>query len=129
MSVNGFHHAALKVKDFEKTYDFYVNGLGFKEERQWEMEDGNRAVMLDTGNNNYLEIFEGRDFEVNNGAFLHLAFNSQDCSRDLEKARSAGAEVTMEPEAMDILSSPALSVKVAFCTGPDGETIEFFEEK
>ena len=129
MSIHGFHHVALKVEDFDKTYDFYVKGLDFEENMKWEMDDGNRAVMLDTGNDNYLEIFEGRDFEVSNGAYLHLAFSSQDCEASLEKARNAGAEVTMEPDEIEIPSNPAKSVKVAFCKGPDGAIIEFFEEK
>ena len=93
------------------------------------MDDGNRAVMINTGNDNYLEIFEGREEEIEEGAYLHLAFSTEDCEKAFEKAKAAGAEITQEPNEVDIPSDPVLSVKIAFCKGPDGEILEFFEEK
>ncbi len=61
----GFHHLALRAYDFDKTLDFYINGLGFQKKHGWG-EDGrskgepdSRAVMLDTGDGNYLEVFAG----------------------------------------------------------------------
>ncbi|MFW6015887.1 MAG: VOC family protein [bacterium] len=130
MSVNGFHHIALKADDFAKTCNFYTKGLGFKEVMRWEMDDGNEAVMLDSGNDNYLEIFAGRDYEIEeNGAYLHLAFSTDNCEKMIKKAEKAGAEVTMEPTETDIPSTPVKKVKIAFCKGPDGEIIEFFQER
>ena len=93
------------------------------------MDDGNRAVMLNSGNNNYLEIFEGREKELQEGIYMHLAFKTEDCEKAIEKARNAGAEITEEPRDFTITSDPVKPVKIAFCKGPDGEVIEFFEEK
>ena len=48
----------------------------------------------------------------------------------LEQARKAGAEVTVEPKNVDIPSRPAVApVRIAFCKGPDGEIIEFFQNR
>ena len=33
----------------------------------------------------------------------------------------------MEPKTLTIPSTPPAEVRIAFCTGPDGETIEFFQ--
>jgi len=60
-------------------------------------------------------------------ALLHLAFNTTDCDRALEAARAAGAIVTAEPKTVTIPSTPPAVVGIAFCTGPDGEAIEFFQ--
>lgn len=125
--INGFHHVAMRAKDFDKSIEFYTDGLGFKETNRWEMKDGKRAVMIDTGNDNYLEIFEGRENEVSEGSYIHLAFTTDDCNKSLEMAKNAGAEITMEPQNIDINSDPVLPVRVAFCKGPDSEIIEFFQ--
>jgi len=58
----GFHHVALKARDFDKSVKFYTEGLGFKQVLAWG-EGDNRAVMLDTGEGNYMEIFAGGSSE------------------------------------------------------------------
>jgi len=46
----------------------------------------------------------------------------------LEKAREAGAEVTMETKDLTIDSSIGpVPVRIAFFKGPDGEVIELFQ--
>ncbi|MFW5787617.1 MAG: VOC family protein [Halanaerobiales bacterium] len=127
-NINGFHHLALKADDYEQTIEFYVQGLNFDIDLEWEMDDGKRAAMVNTGNENYLEIFEGREKEIQNGAYLHLAFSTSDCEQALTKAQNAGAEITQQPQELEIPSEPVKKVKIAFCKGPDGEIIEFFEE-
>jgi len=39
------------------------------------------------------------------------------------------AKIRMEPKDSDISSTPVYPVRIAFCLGPDGEEIEFFEER
>ena len=43
----------------------------------------------------------------------------------IEKVRAAGRPVTMEPS--DKALGPDYPIRVAFCTGPAGEEIEFFQ--
>ena len=117
----------MDVKDFDKTCEFYLQGLGFDKTMEWEMDDGKRAAMIDSGNGNYLEIFEGREYEFEKGAYKHLAFSVDDCAQAIERAEKAGAEVTMATKELTIKSDPPLEVKIAFCKGPDGEILEFFQ--
>jgi glyoxylase I family protein len=122
----GFHHVALKAKDFDRSVRFYTQALGFKEKLRWG-EGGGRAIMLDTGDGSSLEIFAGGTGGTPEGALLHFALRTADCGAALERARAAGAPVTMEPQDVDIPSRPVVRVRIAFCKGPDGEVIEFFQ--
>ncbi len=126
----GFHRVAIRARDFDATIRFYTEALGFKEKIAWGEGDG-RAVMLDTGDGNYLEVFAGgSDGPKPEGAILHFALRTDDCDTALERARAAGAEVTMEPKDIDIPSRPGPTpVRIAFCKGPDGEIIEFFQNE
>ena len=125
----GFHHLAIKVRDFDASMRFYRDALGFTEKISWG-EGDNRAVMLDTGDGNYIEMFAGGSIEPKpEGIYMHVAFRTDDCDAAIEKARAAGAEVTVEPKDVVIQSNPPSPVKIAFCKGPDGEVIEFFQYK
>lgn len=124
----GFHHIAMRAHDFDASVKFYTEALGFKEKIAWGEGDG-RAVMLDTGDGNYLEIFAGGTADPKpEGAILHFALRTADTDAAIERARAAGAEVTVEPKDVDIQSRPrSTPVRLAFCKGPDGEIIEFFQ--
>jgi glyoxylase I family protein len=124
----GFHHVAIKVYDFEGAVKFYTEALGFTEKISWG-EGDKRAVMLDVGDGNYLEIFAGGTREAKpDGSIIHFALRTDDCDKALERARKAGAQVTMESKSLDIQSKPHVTpVRIAFCKGPGGEVIEFFQ--
>ena len=125
----GFHHIAIRVRDFDASVEFYTQGLGFTKTLQWG-EGDSRAVMLDTGDGNYLEVFAGGSAEPKpEGAFIHLAFRTDDCDKAIEAARAAGAEVTIEPKDVVISGDRKAAVRIAFCKGPDGEVLEFFQNK
>ena len=124
----GFHHVALRVKDFDASVKFYTEVLGFTRAVCWSESD-NPGIMLDTGDGNYLEIFAGGDGSKPEGAVLHFALRTTRLDEAVERARAAGAEVTMEPQDVDIRSEPPLSVRVAFFRGPDGEAIELFQQR
>ncbi|MGO4544744.1 VOC family protein [Paenibacillus sp. 2TAB23] len=120
----GFHHIAIRVYDFEKTVAFYTEVLGFTEKVRWGEGDG-RAIMLDTGDGNYLEVFAGgKQGQKEEGAFLHLALRSNNVTEAIEHARAAGMEITVEPKDAVLGGIP---VRIAFFKGPDGEIIELFE--
>ncbi|MEZ5276703.1 MAG: hypothetical protein R3F07_10015 [Opitutaceae bacterium] len=54
---------------------------------------------------------------------------TDDCDAALERARAAGAKVTIEPKSIDIQSTPPTPVRIAFCEGPEGAVIEFFQNE
>ena len=126
----GFHHVAIKVADFDKSVRFYTDGLGFVERARWGEGDG-RAVLLDTGDGNYFEIFAGGSpaSGEGDGPILHVALRSDDVDGAIARARAAGAEVTMEPTDVDIPARTVLPVRIAFCRAPGGETVEFFHHR
>jgi len=125
----GIHHIAIKVFDFEKTLKFYVEGLGFKEFLRWG-EGNERAVMLDTGDGSLIEIFAGGiEGQKPEGAFLHLALRTDNCDLALKQATNYGAEITVEPADVELPTEPVTKIRIAFCKGPDGEILEFFQSR
>lgn len=125
----GFHHVAIRTSDWATTIGFYTDVLGFREKIAWR-EAPERAIMLDTGDGNYLEVFEDLDFRPDpNGVILHFALRIDDCSSALERARSAGVEIIKESTDLDLGSSPVTPVRIAFCKGPEGAIIEFFQNE
>jgi glyoxylase I family protein len=127
----GFHHIAIRARDFDKSVGFYTAVLGFAPKIAWGERPG-RAVMLDVGNANYLEIFERPSQEpaTQEGAILHLALRTQTCDATLERARAAGCPVTVEPRDVTIPSAPQPTpVRIAFFQGPDGEVVELFQNE
>jgi lactoylglutathione lyase len=58
--VSSLGHVALKVKDIERTLDFYVNKLGFAEIIRLYKPDGSLwIVYLRVTDDQYLELFPG----------------------------------------------------------------------
>jgi len=123
----GFHHIALKVKDFAKSRDFYVNGLGMTPIVGWGEGDG-EVIMLDLGDGGIFELFAGGgDHLSNNGKWLHFAMKTDDVEKAYETALAAGAEPKMPPTVVDLDSRPyKMTLKIAFVKGFDGEELEFF---
>lgn len=126
----GFHHIAIRTGDWNKSLRFWTQGLGFTPKIEWG-EAPSRACMLDTGDGNYLEIFERPSTPAPTSGeepiILHFAFRADDCEQAVEKARAAGGEVTLEPKFPDVFDAIGIKAKIAFIKGPDGEICEFFE--
>jgi glyoxylase I family protein len=126
--IKGIHHVSIRTTDFERSVAFYTGGLGMSVVLRWGEGDG-RAVMLDAGNGNYVELFAGGQTDSTPDArLLHLALRTNDVDEALAAAVRAGAVTTVEPEDVVIPGNPAeAAVRIAFCTGPDNEVIEFIQ--
>ena len=128
--ISGFHHVCIKTRDWDRTLAFYVNTLGFTEKITWRTAP-NRAVMLNTGDGNYLEVFEDLAYEpVPNGAVLHFALRTTRLDEVAALVRATGAKITMEPKDVTIATTNAhapVPIRIFFCEGPSGEVIEFFQ--
>lgn len=125
----GFHHLAIKVADFDGAVKFYTEGLGFVAAARWGEGDG-RAILLDTGDGNYFELFAGGKPSAGEvGPMVHVALRSDNVDAAIARAKAAGAVVTMEPKDVDIPSTPPLPVRIAFCKAPGGEVLEFFHHR
>jgi glyoxylase I family protein len=125
----GFHHIAIGTHDWDASRRFYIEGLGFSPRADWG-EAPRRATLLDTGDGNYLEIFE-RDADWSavsgEGNVLHFCLRTTSCDDAVERARAVGAVVTVEPKVPVPFTGLGLKTRIAFVQGPDGESIEFFE--
>lgn len=126
----GFHHVALRVRDFEATLRLYQDGFGFVRRFGWGDGDS-RAVMLDTGDGNYLEVFAdskrlpGED--APEGALLHFALRTPDVDAAYARAIAAGARSQSAPQNIVIAGDVPVPTRLAFVIGLDGEVIEFFQ--
>jgi predicted enzyme related to lactoylglutathione lyase len=105
-----------RVKDTRRSHGRWGKGL-------------ESAIRLDTGDGNYLEIFANGSAEPKpEGCIIHFALRTDNCDAAVERARGAGAVITTEPKDIVIQSTPKPTpVRLAFCKGPDGEIIEFFQ--
>jgi len=139
----GFHHVAIRSRDFDKTVGFYTRALGFTPRINWQQAP-RRAVMLDAGDGNYLEVFEDLNAPAGGGSgdgpsgggssgggpILHFALRCDDTDAAIKRARDAGCEVTMEPTSIDVEArEQRVPIRIGFCKGPDGELIEFFQNE
>lgn len=125
--ISGVHHICLKTagrEQWENVIDFYTQVLGCSLVRSWGGGSSSGA-MLDLGNC-LLEIFADADEPLSSGVYRHIAFRTDDVDGAVELIRGAGCEITMGP-AGKVLGA-GYPVRVAFCRGPAGESIEFFQE-
>ena len=125
----GIHHVALKcdgTAEFEKTLHFYQDVLGLEPVRSWG-EGENAGAMLSTGDG-LLEIFASGK-KLPQGAIRHFALRTERVDDCVAAVRAAGYPITVEPKDIVIASNPPFPARIAFCTGPVGEEIEFFQEQ
>ena len=124
--ITGIHHISLKCgtqEEFEKAKDFYLNLLGFSVVREWP-----EGIMIDSGFGQ-IEIFSNGPGVRTKGALRHIAFATDDVDGITGQVKAAGYEVFIEPNNIVIRSDPAYPARMAFCRGPLGEEIEFFQER
>lgn len=126
----GFHHVCLKTRDWDRTMRFYRETLGCTEKIAWRAAP-QRAVMLDTGDGNYIEVFEDLDYAPTaNGSIIHFALRTTRLDEVAARVRAFGAKITIEPKDVTIATTNgagAVPVRLFFCEGPNGEVIEFFQ--
>ena len=124
--ITGIHHISMKcgtAEEYRKAKEFYVDVLGFTVRREWP-----EGMMIDTGSG-LLEIGNDRAGIRNIGAIRHIAFATDSTDEIIGKVKAAGYEVFIEPKDIVIRSEPAFHARMAFCFGPLGEEIEFFQER
>ncbi|MBQ1334900.1 MAG: VOC family protein [Clostridia bacterium] len=124
--IKGIHHINMKCgtqEQFKKAVSFYCDILGMKVELEWA-----EGVMIDTGAGR-LEILNSGDGTTDIGALRHYALDADNVDELVEKVRAAGYKIFIEPNDITIESTPPCRARMAFCIGPLGELVEFFDVK
>ena len=125
MSINGYHHVGLIVKDMQKSLKFYEEAFGGRIVSGFSIEDGKEIFLVDLGNGAVAELIpRGTGESEMNAHWAHIALKTDSLDEDLEKAVSAGARLRSEPRIISIGGNDA---KTAFIFGPDDEVIELFQ--
>ncbi|HPE95735.1 MAG TPA: VOC family protein [Bacillota bacterium] len=129
MLIKTVHHIAFRAENIEKTVDFYT-ALGCTETARWG-EPGCMGIMMEIGESKIkLELFDRGNEFCTDGKYRHIAFATDDVDGCFRTALENGATVYIAPEDIVIDSQPKrIPARIAFVYGPDGEEIEFFDEK
>ena len=129
MLIQGIHHVCIKCTKDEivKVKYFYGELLGLPILRSWG-EPELEGFMFETGAG-LVEVFTNASEVLPQGSIRHFAFKTSNVDKCIEIVRDSGYKVTVEPKDVVIASNLAFPARVAFCIGPVGEEIEFFEEK
>jgi glyoxylase I family protein len=126
----GFHHVSIRTRDWSRTLRFYQEVLGFVVKVAWGAAP-KRAIMLDSGDGNYLEVFEDLEFSpAQNGSILHFALRTTRLDAVVERVRASGESVTVEPKDITIATTNgrgAVPARICFFTGPNTELIELLQ--
>ena len=124
--IKGIHHVSMKCQgqeEYDRAVAFYGRILGLEKAREWK-----GGIMFDTGSG-LIELFQSEEDQLPKGTIRHFAFAAADVDACARAVRAAGYEVFIEPKDIEIASQPAFPARIAFCKGPLGEEIEFFQER
>jgi len=124
-------HTMIRVKDLDKSLDFYVNNLEMKVLRKSDFPGGKFTLAFvgygDEKENTVIELTHNWDqeepYDLGNG-FGHLALGVQDFYGICEKLEAKGVKIPRPPGPMKHGTSV-----IAFIEDPDGYKIELIEKK
>ncbi|MBO0334994.1 lactoylglutathione lyase [Sneathiella sp. CAU 1612] len=124
-------HTMIRVKDLDKSLDFYVNNLEMKVLRKSDFPGGKFTLAFvgygDEKENTVIELTHNWDqeepYDLGNG-FGHLALGVQDIYGICEKLEAKGVKIPRPPGPMKHGTSV-----IAFIEDPDGYKIELIEKK
>ena len=126
-----FLHTMIRVKDLDKSMDFYTRLLGMKELRRTDFPTGKFTLAFvgygDEVNSTVVELTHNWDqvepYEIGTG-FGHLALGVPDIHGVCENLAKEGVSIPRPPGPMKHGSSV-----IAFIEDPDGYKIELVEKK
>jgi lactoylglutathione lyase len=124
-----FLHTMIRVRDLDKSMDFYTRLLGMKEMRKKDFPSGNFTLAFvgygDEENSTVIELTHNwdqeEDYELGSG-FGHLAIGVPDIYASCERLEAEGVSIPRPPGPMKHGGSV-----IAFIEDPDGYKIELIE--
>lgn len=118
-----FLHTMIRVKDLDRSLDFFVNKLGLIETRRYENTAGKFTLVFLATSAGEAEIELtynwGMEEEYTFGRnFGHLAFQVENIYETCERLMKAGV----------IINRPPRDGNMAFVKSPDNQSIEFLQK-
>ena len=117
-------HTMLRVRDLDRSLDFYTGFLGLQEVRRHAIgEEATLVFLTDAGGNYHLELtcnHDGRDYQIGD-QFGHIALIADDLEPLVAHAEEQGWWYRR--------SRPEMSSKYIFVHDPDGYDIEILEAR
>lgn len=116
-------HTMIRVKDLDRTLDFYCNFIGLKEVRRRPIGDEATLVFLEDDGGRTVELTynHGRTEYQLGDQFGHLAFATDDLESVVERVEAKGWWFRR--------SRPEISSRYIFIKDPNGYDIEILERK
>ena len=124
--ITGIAHVAIKVKDLDKSLDFYINKLGFPEMLRLHHDNGSTwLVYLRITDDQYLEVFPGAENDRapgwNANGMNHMCLAVENIAGLVNQIEAAGIPLLMPLKlALD-------GNWQAWIEDPDGNRIELME--
>ncbi len=123
-----FAHTMLRVKDIEKSLEFYTEVMGLKQVKQMELKAATLYFVSDERECCTIELTYNHELPeggYNHGTYFgHLAFETDDIDKFSEKLETFRIEYTRPPFLIK-----EEGPKIAFLEDPDGYSIEIIERK
>lgn len=121
-------HTMIRVKDLERSVDFYTGVLGLREQRRKVLEkaDATLVFLVDDAANHAIELtynHDGRDYDLGN-QFGHFALGVPDLEAARTELAGHGVEFSRGPYQVSAGGS-----MIAFIQDPDGIEIELIETR
>ena len=114
----------IRVRDLDRTLEFYCEFLGLREVRRKDLGDEATLIFLtDEAERYYIELtvnHDGRDYDLGN-QFGHLAFHVDDLEAVVADVERRGWRYRR--------SKPTSSSNYIFVQDPDGYDIEILEAR
>ena len=122
-----FLHVMIRVKNADKSLDFYTKLLDMNLVRTITLDDCVLYFLSDEDGQTQIELtanFENPENGYTNGnAFGHLAFGVDSMAEFDQKLHSMGYEYLYEPYFMEEVNSV-----IAFIKDPDGNEVEIIQD-
>ncbi len=124
--IRGIGHLALKVRDLEKSLDFWRDRVGFQEMHRLKRDNGETwLVYLRITDEQYLEIFPGAATDQAPGeeanGVLHICLDIVDLDEEIERLQKAGVTIVSP------IKGGIDNNRGAWIHDPDGNRIELME--
>jgi lactoylglutathione lyase len=123
--ITSIGHVAIRVKDIDRSLDFYVNKLGFREMFRLDRDDKLWIVYLRITDDQYLELFPEAIGDRSPGAdaigFNHMCLAVDDIDAVIAQLDAAGVPLT-RPKKVAVDRNAQ-----AWIEDPDGNRLELME--